>query len=427
MAIEFGAGINIGGGIIVAPESAASAPGVPTIGTATATGETTATVAFTQPASNGGSTILSYTATSSPGGITGTLTQAGSGTITVTGLTASTSYTFTVTATNAIGTSSPSASSNSITTDAPITNTTKAIFGYGQLYGGAFVSMTNLVTNTGVVGNDVTGVGTISAGRAAAGYGTDKAIFGYGNTSVPSAGYYVNVTNLVTNTGVVGNDETGVGTFRKSLAAAGYGGDKAIFGFGYSGYPSGYGWTAVTNLVSNTGVVATDTTGVGTAREGIAAAGYGTDKAIFGYGQNDGGSTSLSMTNLVTNAGIVGNDVTGVGTARYTVAAAGYGTDKAIFGYGVYVVGGVTIVPLSMTNLVSNTGVVATDTTGVGTARQGLAAAGYGTDKAIFGYGYTTGVESITNLVSNTGVVATNTTGVGTARANLAAAGYSLS
>ena len=31
----------------------------------------------------------------------------------------------------------------------------------------------------------------------------------------------------------------------------------------------------------------------------------------------------------------------------------------------------------NMTNLVSNTGVVSSDTTGVGTARSGLAAAGY--------------------------------------------------
>ena len=44
---------------------------------------------------------------------------------------------------------------------------------------------------------------------------------------------------------------------------------------------------------------------------------------------------------------------------------------------------------VSMTNLVSNTGVVASDTTGVGTARGQLAAAGYGGDKAIFGFGYT--------------------------------------
>ena len=44
----------------------------PIIGTATATGETTATVDFTQPVNDGGRTITLYTATSSPGGITGT-------------------------------------------------------------------------------------------------------------------------------------------------------------------------------------------------------------------------------------------------------------------------------------------------------------------------------------------------------------------
>jgi len=97
------------------------------------------------------------------------------------------------------------------------------------------------------------------------------------------------------------------------------------------------------------------------------------------------------------------------------------GTMKAIFGYGY------TGSNVSMTNLVSNTGVVATDTTGVGTARRGLSAAGYGADKAIFGYGYTGSYVSMTNLVSNTGVVATDTTGVGTARRGSAAAGYSLS
>jgi len=91
-------------------------PGAPTIGTAIATGQTTATVAFTAPASDGGTAITSYTATSSPSGGTGTLSQAGSGTITVTGLTTNTSYTFTVTATNAVGTSAASAASSSITT-----------------------------------------------------------------------------------------------------------------------------------------------------------------------------------------------------------------------------------------------------------------------------------------------------------------------
>lgn len=103
-------------------------PSAPTIGTATQTGSTTATVVYTQPASNGGSTITSYTATSSPSGITGTLSQAGSGTITVTGLTTGTAYTFTVTATNAIGTSAASAASNSVT----------PVLVIGDAFGGGF-------------------------------------------------------------------------------------------------------------------------------------------------------------------------------------------------------------------------------------------------------------------------------------------------
>ena len=99
-------------------------------------------------------------------------------------------------------------------------------------------------------------------------------------------------------------------------------------------------------------------------------------------------------------------------------------TSKAIFGYG----SNASAVDVSMTNLVSNTGVVATDTTGVGTARATLAAAGYGTDKAIFGYGDSGGAPyySLTNLVSNTGVVANDTAGVGTARGDGGAASYGL-
>ena len=89
--------------------TATTVPQAPTIGTVTA-GNALATVEYTAGAT-GGSSVTSYTATSSPGGLTGT----GSSPITVSGLTNGTAYTFTVTATNANGTSSASSASSSVT------------------------------------------------------------------------------------------------------------------------------------------------------------------------------------------------------------------------------------------------------------------------------------------------------------------------
>lgn len=97
----------------------AAAPGAPTIGTATATGSTTATVTYTASAYNNGSTITRYDAYNNLGTLVGTLATAGSGTINCTGLSAATSYNFTVKAVNSIGASAASSSSNTITTNSP--------------------------------------------------------------------------------------------------------------------------------------------------------------------------------------------------------------------------------------------------------------------------------------------------------------------
>ncbi|MQP75012.1 adhesin, partial [Stenotrophomonas sp. MYb238] len=93
-----------------------TAPGAPTIGTATA-GDALATVTFTAPASDGGSAITTYTATPSPAVAGGPFTCAGPTAcpITVTGLTNGTAYTFTVTATNGTGTSAASGATNPVT------------------------------------------------------------------------------------------------------------------------------------------------------------------------------------------------------------------------------------------------------------------------------------------------------------------------
>jgi hypothetical protein len=108
-------------------------PGAPTIGTATDVGTSraynngAAVVTFTAPVSDGGDPITSYTVTSSPGGFTA---SGAASPLTVTGLLSSTSYTFTVVATNSRGSGGASAASNSITAttvpQAPIIGTATA-------------------------------------------------------------------------------------------------------------------------------------------------------------------------------------------------------------------------------------------------------------------------------------------------------------
>src|SRR5450432_1924064 len=106
--------------LVVVPAAPAFAnptvPGPPTGVIATAA-NASASVTWTAPSSNGGSAITGYTVTASPGGATATTT--GALNATVTGLTNATAYTFTVTATNAVGTGPASTASAAVTPTAP--------------------------------------------------------------------------------------------------------------------------------------------------------------------------------------------------------------------------------------------------------------------------------------------------------------------
>ena len=181
----------------------ATTPGAPTAVTAKATDQS-ALVSWTAPASNGGAAISSYTVTSSPGALTcSTATTSCS----VTGLTAGTAYTFTVTATNGAGTGSASTASGSVTptmtpTLAEQVSTSGTTSG-GTLSTAAFASNTTVGDLVIVqVGSDYTSsikVSSLSGGGvttwtkvtqkngAAAGDGDIEIWYGYVTTAATTA------------------------------------------------------------------------------------------------------------------------------------------------------------------------------------------------------------------------------------------------
>ena len=297
-------------------------------------------------------------------------------------------------------------------TDAPVQIVTNdnGIFAFGE-YSSGKLAVSNLVNSSGVIATDVTGVGTARVYPQACEYGGDKGIFAYGYVSAVSS-----LSNLFSNTGVVATDVTGVGTARFHLAGSDYGGDKGIFSFGEAISSN----VSVSNLVSNVGVIATDTSGIGTARSYMGSCEYSgdKDKSIVAYGYT-AAYGNYSVSNLISNTGVVATDTGGVGTARRGLYACSYGSDKGIMAFGY--ISGVT----GISNLISNTGVVASDTAAVASAKYGQAGCEYGTDKGIFAYGNNDVVYlSLSNLVSNTGVIASDVTGVGTARVGPGAGSY---
>ncbi len=108
--LVFGGAVG-GGGVTGSPPIDLLMPAPPTNVTATA-GNGMATVSFDPPKSDGGSPVTVYTVTSHPGRVRAKSKQ---GPVTVKGLTNGQAYTFTVTASNSVGTGLASGPSNSVT------------------------------------------------------------------------------------------------------------------------------------------------------------------------------------------------------------------------------------------------------------------------------------------------------------------------
>ena len=240
-------------------------PGAPTIGTATA-GDAQASITFTAPGSDGGSAITGYTATSSPGGFIGAGTASP---ITVTGLTNGTLYTFTVTATNAIGTGPASSASNSVTPtptstvpDAPTIGTATA--GNAQ----ATVTFTAPGSNGGSAITSYT-VTSSPGGITATGSASPITITGLTNgtpytftvtaTNAIGTGPASSASNSVTPSTVpdaptIGTATAGNAQASVTFTAPGSNGGSVITGYTVTSSPEGFTGTGSSSPITVTGL-----------------------------------------------------------------------------------------------------------------------------------------------------------------------------
>ncbi|MEI6304743.1 MAG: fibronectin type III domain-containing protein [Candidatus Taylorbacteria bacterium] len=283
-------------------------PTAPTDVTATA-GNTQVVINFSAPGSNGGSAITGYTVTSSPSG--GIDTNAGGTALThtVTSLTNGISYTFTVTATNVVGTGSASSPSSSVTP-----STVAAV-------------STNVVTSIASTSATVSGSITSTGGSDASQHG-----FAYGT-----------VANLstVTATTTLGS-QTGTGTFTSFVT--GLTANTTYYVRAYAVNASG---TTTGSIISflTLPAIPTVTTQAPTAGSGIyfTANGNITATAVnatvrgFVYGTtNTYGATTTENGSFTTGAytatisGLACNTLYHVKSYALNTGGTGYGSDQTI-------------------------------------------------------------------------------------------------
>ena len=277
----------------------AGAPQPPT-GVTAVPGNAEATVSFTAPAITGGSTITSYTVTSNPGSFTSSglsLSQ------TVTGLTNGVSYTFTVTATNAIGTSDPSAASTPVTPSTTFSVEYLVLAGGGGGgysagggggAGGYLTSTLSAAISTAytvTVGNGGSG----GVGSTVAGTGFNSVFASITSTGGGGGGSSGVAPTSGGSGGGAGNAGAFIGGAPASPSGQGNGGGNNNGG---SPYPTGGGGGAGPSAVGGTGVITSP---------GVSAisgsGGAGAESSITGTPVTRGGGGGGSATNQGAAAG----------------------------------------------------------------------------------------------------------------------------
>jgi hypothetical protein len=314
-------------------------PDAPTISYITTT-TTTATIVYNAPVFNGGTPIISYTGNANTVSYV-TVSQAGSGNITLTGLTSGTSYAFTVLATNAEGNSLPSAATFATTTAA--VDTGQIAYGVAGTYTWIAPALTTSVSVVAIgAGGGFSSsppVYNTSGGGGGLGYKNNIPVSpGASYTVVVGEGGTSATSGLGGNSYFVGNPTVsgGGGTAAAPRRGGGYTGDgggfggnsaasittASNFGNGYSsggaggagGYagPGGNGGISIGSGLGGTGPAGS--TGIaGTAGQGGGAGGggggglyvygpgqglNGTGGQYVGFGGGNGGGTGLYGSNL---------------------------------------------------------------------------------------------------------------------------------
>ena len=442
-----------------------SVSSAPTIGTATATGATTATVTFTAPASLSG-TVTSYTAVSSPGGIASTLTQTGLRTITITGLVANTTYTFTVYATNSVGNSAVSSASNSITTSALLGLTVEYLvvaggggggFGGGGGGGaGGYLTSTSLFVTTGTAYTVTVGAGGakgadsiggsrgsnsvfgIIAATGGGGGGTSSASIAVGTTGGSGGGGYApNAVGLAGNTPATTPSQGNTGGNAAANGAGGGGGSSGV-GANASGSNGGAGGIATTSSITGSVVYYAGGGGGGAyTSTGVVGLGGGTSTTANKGGASDGtkgGGAAAADASANTGGGAGGGGYSpsnlsgGVGGSGVVVVAypSNYGTlsvDSGLVyttdvatrtGYRIYrFTSGTGPVQWSNSNVTPGAPTIVTATaTGTTTATVSFTAPSFTGNSAVTSYTAVSSPGGITGTISQAGSGTISVTGL---------------
>jgi len=305
----------------------------PTIGAATLVSGAVE-VSFTAPTSNNGSNITSYTAVSSPSGIT---TSGATSPITMSGLASGTSYTFTVYATNAVGNSASSAASNSVTTAVP--SASGGTVTYDGLYTvRTFTSSGTLTVSGGTLSADVLVVGGGGAGGNSNGTGSGSGGSGGGGAggliyqtgaSIASGSYAVTIgtgglagQSTATKTAANGVNTT-VGALYTAVGGGFGAGIMSPFGqpanAGGSGGGCGFGDNTLGagNQTSQAG--ASGTYGFGNNGGRVSA-----DNSAGGGGSGAVGGTGISASRDIAGVGGIGKSL-GIAVAASPIYYAGGG------------------------------------------------------------------------------------------------------